>query len=172
MGILALGTHFIIELRDCEDSLLLNDTEEARKVLIEAAQKSGATVLFPGVYFHQFSPHGITGIVPLAESHLTIHTWPEYCYAAVDIFVCGGKVKPNLAARYIIDKFGSRDPKINEIERGLNLGPHKPEQGGGDLPGCEVVSGTKGPPPFIERWAKFPVLAGAGQNAGFFMGSR
>jgi S-adenosylmethionine decarboxylase len=62
---------------------------------------------------------GSAGVVVIAESHLTIHTWPEYGYAAVDIFTCGDLLKPNVAAAYLIDKFQSKHPSIFEMKRGL-----------------------------------------------------
>ncbi|HXC62081.1 MAG TPA: adenosylmethionine decarboxylase, partial [Nitrospiria bacterium] len=69
--------------------------------------------------FHRFSPFGISGVVVIAESHLTIHTWPEYGYAAVDIFTCGDLLQPNIAAAYLIEKFQSKNPSIFEMKRGL-----------------------------------------------------
>ena len=82
----ALGRHVLLELRTCNPELL-DDLEFLKKVLLEAAVKTGATVI--GEIFHQFSPQGVTGVVAIAESHLCIHTWPEFGYAGVDIFTCG-----------------------------------------------------------------------------------
>lgn len=79
-----LGTHAIVELFGCEH---LNDLSLVRDTLTEAARLCGATVLH--TKFHQFSPQGLTGYILLAESHISIHTWPEYGYAAVDLFTCG-----------------------------------------------------------------------------------
>jgi len=129
----ALGTHLLVELRECNSSLL-NDVKKAKEMMIAAAKEAGATVL--GAHFHEFSPHGVTGVVVIAESHLSIHTWPEYGYAAVDVFTCGDTLQPSVAAAYLAKKFESKNPTLIEVKRGtLTLGnehlPHKPEQGGG-----------------------------------------
>ena len=95
----ALGKHLLLELKDC-DKEVLNDVSFLRDVLPEAASEAGATVL--GESFHQFNPHGVSGVVIIAESHLFIHTWPELGYAAVDIFTCGDTVQPEKAAQRVI----------------------------------------------------------------------
>ena len=128
----ALGTHLLVELRDC-DSTLLNDLKKAKGAMVAAAKLAGATVL--GAHFHQFSPHGLTGVVVLAESHISIHTWPEYGYAMVDVLTCGETMQPSVAAAYLADKFGSRNPTVIEMKRGTLSWdnqplPHKPEKGG------------------------------------------
>lgn len=94
-----------------------------------AAREAKATIIESR--FHQFNPFGISGVVVIAESHLTIHTWPEYGYAAVDIFTCGETLQPSVAADYIAKKLQSKDPSFMEVKRGcLSLGntklPHKP----------------------------------------------
>jgi len=82
----ALGRHILLELYDCpEDKLRRPAHSEA--TLLAAAQAMGATVIESR--FHAFSPHGVSGVVIIAESHLTVHTWPEHGYAAVDVFSCG-----------------------------------------------------------------------------------
>jgi S-adenosylmethionine decarboxylase len=72
----------------------------------------------------------VSGVVVIAESHLSIHTWPEYRYAAVDIFTCGDVIRPEFAADYIASRFRCKNPSIVEIKRGLIPGatgrvPHK-----------------------------------------------
>ena len=76
----------------------------------------GVTVLSD--HFHQFSPQGVTGIISIAESHISIHTWPEFGYAAVDIFTCGTSFEPRQAADYIAGELRSNDPEVTEVERG------------------------------------------------------
>ena len=71
----ALGTHLLLELKSCNPELL-DDLPYLRKALMEAAEETGATII--GDSFHQFSPQGVTGVVAIAESHLCIHTWPEF----------------------------------------------------------------------------------------------
>lgn len=58
-------------------------------------------------------------MVVIAESHLSIHTWPEYSYAAVDIFTCGDIIKPEVAAQFLINRFESKNPSIVELKRGI-----------------------------------------------------
>jgi S-adenosylmethionine decarboxylase len=90
----ALGTHLLIELRDCNPEIL-KSLEKVRKILVSAAKEAKATIINNS--FHEFNPFGISGVVVIAESHLTIHTWPEYGYAAVDIFTCGEIIQPNVS---------------------------------------------------------------------------
>ena len=127
----ALGKHLLVELRDC-NTQLLDDVEKTRTFMVGAAKKANATVI--GAHFHQFSPHGISGVVVIAESHLSIHTWPEYGYAAVDVFTCGETLQPSVAAGYLVKKFQSKNPSLIEVRRGtLSLDdkpfPHKPVEG-------------------------------------------
>ena len=82
----ALGTHLLVELRDCNPKIL-KDLKKVKNALVSAAKEAKATIV--DISFHEFSPFGISGMVIIAESHLSIHTWPEYSYAAVDIFTCG-----------------------------------------------------------------------------------
>ncbi len=112
----ALGRQLLIELQDC-DKEVLNDPGFLRDAIISAAIDCGATVL--GESFHHFSPQGVSGMVVIAESHLSIHTWPEYGYAAVDIFTCGTSVEPEKAAEVLIEKLGARNHSLMEIQRGL-----------------------------------------------------
>jgi len=112
----ALGKHLLLELKDC-DKEVLNDLDFLRGALLTAASKCGATVL--GESFHQFSPQGVSGVVVIAESHLFIHTWPEYAYAAVDIFTCGNSVQPEKAAELLIEKLGANNHSIIEVQRGI-----------------------------------------------------
>ena len=112
----ALGRHLLIELQDC-DKEVLDDLSFLRDTMLEAAVDCGATVL--GESFHHFSPQGVSGVVVIAESHLSIHTWPEYGYAAVDVFTCGTSVEPRKAAEVLIEKLGAKHHSLMEIQRGL-----------------------------------------------------
>jgi S-adenosylmethionine decarboxylase len=80
-----LGIHSLFDLYGC-DPALLADQEVVRAALLEAVRQSGGTIITD--VFHQFSPHGVSGVVVIAESHLAIHTWPERGFAAVDLFTC------------------------------------------------------------------------------------
>jgi len=112
----ALGKHILLELKDC-DREVLNDLNLLKGILPAAASEAGATVL--GESFHQFEPHGVSGVVIIAESHLFIHTWPECGYAAVDIFTCGDSVQPEKAVQILISKLGAKNHSILEIQRGI-----------------------------------------------------
>jgi S-adenosylmethionine decarboxylase len=106
----------LLELKDCNKEVL-NDLTLLRDSLISAAEEAGATVV--GESFHKFAPQGVSGVVLIAESHLFLHTWPEYGYAAVDIFTCGDSVKPELAAELIIKTLGAKNPTLVELRRGI-----------------------------------------------------
>jgi len=112
----ALGKHLLLELKDCNKEVL-NDVGFLRNSLMAAASEAGATVL--GESFHHFNPQGVSGVVIIAESHLLIHTWPEYGYAAADIFTCGDSVQPEKAAQILIGKLGTKNHSIVEIQRGI-----------------------------------------------------
>ena len=112
----ALGKHLLLELKDC-DKEVLNDISFIRSTLLAAANECGATIL--GESFHQFSPQGVSGIVIIAESHLFIHTWPEYGYAAADIFTCGNSVHPERAVEVLMRKLGSKTYSMVEMRRGI-----------------------------------------------------
>ena len=107
----------MLELKGCNPQLL-DDLTYIKDVMVSAADGVGAQIL--GESFHQFYPQGVTGIVAIAESHLCIHTWPEYGYAAADIFTCGNAIKPQEAAQFIIDQLESSEPSIVELKRGLS----------------------------------------------------
>ena len=91
----ALGKHLLLEMKDCDKNILA-DLATVRNALVSAAQEAKATIV--EIAFHEFSPFGVSGMVVIAESHLSIHTWPEYGYAAVDVFTCGDLIKPEVAA--------------------------------------------------------------------------
>ncbi len=123
-----LGRHILAEFNEC-DHALLNDLDSIRRILMEAARYSGATVV--NSVFHEYNPHGLSGVVVIAESHLSIHTWPEYGYAAVDFFTCGETVDPWKACRFMQEKLGCTDLHTTEIGRGIpsdqeEIIPHKP----------------------------------------------
>ena len=112
----ALGTHLLIDLRACSVESI-RDLEYVKDSLVQAAKEASATIV--DVSFHEFNPFGISGMVVIAESHLSIHTWPEYGYAAVDIFTCGDLIKPEIAASYLIERFKSQNPSVVEMKRGI-----------------------------------------------------
>ncbi|MGW8272790.1 MAG: adenosylmethionine decarboxylase [Thermodesulfovibrionales bacterium] len=112
----ALGTHLLVELKDCNPATLMS-LQKVTDAMVTAAREAKATIV--DVSFHEFNPFGISGMVVIAESHLSIHTWPEYSYAAVDIFTCGDLIEPEKAAQYLIDRFECKNPSIVEMKRGV-----------------------------------------------------
>jgi S-adenosylmethionine decarboxylase proenzyme len=112
----ALGRHLLLELKICNEGVL-DDLNFLKDCLNEAAIQSGATVV--GESFYHFSPYGVSGVVNIAESHIAIHTWPEYGYAAVDDFTCGNDVDPEKAARVITDKLEAQSHSLIELRRGI-----------------------------------------------------
>jgi S-adenosylmethionine decarboxylase len=107
------GTHLLVECRGCTPAVL-NDPAVLESALRAAAVAIGARVL--SAAFHAFSPHGVTGVLLLAESHLSIHTWPEHGYAAVDLFTCGGD--PRGALPVLRAALGG-ELSFQTVERGL-----------------------------------------------------
>jgi len=112
----ALGRHLLLELKICNEEVL-DDLNFLRDCLNEAAIQSGATVV--GESFYHFSPCGVSGVVNIAESHIAIHTWPEYRYAAVDVFTCGDDVDPEKAARWITERLEAQNHSLIELRRGI-----------------------------------------------------
>ena len=112
----ALGKHVLIELNDCNKEFL-NDIEYLRITLAEVARQIGATVIKDT--FYQFTPQGVSGVVLIAESHISIHTWPEYNYAAVDVFTCGNVIEPRNAVKLLAEKLEAAATTFIEIKRGI-----------------------------------------------------
>jgi len=112
----ALGRHLLIDLYDC-DERLLDDREYIETQLHAAAEAAGARVL--GAVFHRFSPHGVTGVLVVQESHLAVHTWPERRYAAIDLFTCGSDIDPWLAYKSLKRAFGAGRDNAVGVGRGL-----------------------------------------------------
>jgi len=111
-----LGTHFLLELAGCPYHKL-NDPGFVENALLGAAKEAKATIVTST--FHTFNPYGVSGVVVIAESHLTIHTWPEIGYAALDVFTCGGEALPAKAVDYCIRAFEATNHSFIEIKRGI-----------------------------------------------------
>jgi S-adenosylmethionine decarboxylase len=117
----------LIGLYDCDHERLM-DAEQIKGGMLQAAELMGAEVV--GHSFHTFKPWGVSGTVTIAESHLAVHTWPEYNFAAVTFETCGSSMDHPKAYRYLIDFFNSKRPKVTHQKRGfMDLGdrenPHK-----------------------------------------------
>lgn len=124
----SLGKHLIIELKECNSKKLMV-AKMVKKLMLKAARVSGVTIIESR--FHNFSPFGVSGIITFAKSYLSIHTWPEHRYAAVDIFFTNGDIiNPRLAADYLAKSLGAK-MEIKELDRGIfpvakgKILPHK-----------------------------------------------
>ena len=106
--------HLLLELYRC-DRQKLNDESFLRCILNRAAKLANATVL--NLISNRFEPQGVTAIALLAESHISIHTWPESNYSAVDIFTCGRNMLPELASQYLIKALKAEEHTLRIIER-------------------------------------------------------
>jgi len=137
----ALGHQLMVEFYDC-DKDILDNLEAIEGAMLDAALVSGATVVEK--VFHRFSPWGVSGVVVIAESHLAIHTWPEYGYAAVDLFTCGDTVDPLKGFDLLEERLGSQNMSVVEMKRGILSqanGVHKPMMETAEeiaLPSCSL----------------------------------
>ncbi len=112
----ALGTHILIDFFDC-DVEFLNHRKTIEDCLSEAAIICGATIVEKVI--HQFNPHGISGVIVIAESHIAIHTWPENQFVAIDIFTCGDCLNAERAIDFLKKSLCASDIKVQNINRGL-----------------------------------------------------
>ena len=113
-----LGRHVIAELLDCERSALDN-IELVERALLEAAKATKSTII--SHYVYRFKPQGVSGYVLVAESHLSIHTWPEYGYAAVDVFTCGEHTDPWAGLEVLKNHLKARRVSVISMERGVGV---------------------------------------------------
>jgi len=131
----ALGRQLTIEYYECGANLLL-DKDRVETSLLKAAKESGATIISSS--FHEFKPQGISGVVVIAESHFTVHAWPEYDYAAVDIFTCGDNIDLEIAINSMKDSFGSENVVISSDQnRGIIAKPFEQKKVG------EIIKNSK-----------------------------
>ncbi len=111
-----LGRHILVEYYNC-DKEVLKDHKKIEEYMKTAAIEAKATIVQS--VFHLFNPWGVSGAVIISESHLTIHTWPEYGYAAVDLFTCGDSVNPWDAFDHLSEVLGAEKTETTEVPRGL-----------------------------------------------------
>jgi S-adenosylmethionine decarboxylase proenzyme len=112
----ALGRQIVVEYYDCNPDIL-NDVSHIQRAMHASAVACGARVVQE--VFHLFKPHGVSGVVVIAESHLAIHTWPEYGYAAVDLFTCGEEINPEIAFEHLRDALEAGASSVMELKRGI-----------------------------------------------------
>jgi len=114
-----IGHHYIVEASGC-DPKIIGSVEKVQQILVRAAEIAGAHVW--SISFNKFPPMGVSGVVVISESHISTHTWPEMGYAALDIYTCGAKVRPDKAVVYAVGAFGAETSHITEITRGIDEG--------------------------------------------------
>ncbi|MGL5083001.1 MAG: adenosylmethionine decarboxylase [Microcoleaceae cyanobacterium] len=112
-----LGTHLVMDAWQCPSDLL-NSPEHIRRAILDAINAGEATLI--DFCIHQFSPHGVTATATLAESHIAIHTWPEFGYFAADAFFCG-KGNPRRAIELLAQSLQAQATQIQEFRRGFEL---------------------------------------------------
>jgi S-adenosylmethionine decarboxylase len=116
MAFSTYGRHVTMDLRDVSFDKL-NDAEYLRGAMVEAATRCGATIV--GENFIKFQPQGVTGVLVLSESHLSIHTYPEEGFAAIDCYTCGTTVDPEVATDYLCEVLGGRIAGYRALQRGV-----------------------------------------------------
>ena len=115
-GVRCAGIHLLVDLIGASR---LNDIDHIDGVLRQCVDACGATLLH--IHLHHFTPNqGVSGVAVLAESHISIHTWPEHNYAALDVFMCGD-TEPNNAVDILREAFDASDVKVTEMRRGEGL---------------------------------------------------
>jgi S-adenosylmethionine decarboxylase len=114
-----VGHHYIVEGSGCNPDVI-SRVEQVEQVLVRAAEV--ADVQIWSISFHRFRPMGVSGVVVISESHLSVHTWPEVGYVALDIFTCGDRAKPEAAVQHALKEFGATNMHITEVTRGLEEG--------------------------------------------------
>jgi S-adenosylmethionine decarboxylase len=112
-----MGIHLIIEFIGVE-AKKISKVNTVRKILDRVVSKSGLKCISSS--FHQFKPHGVSSVYLLRESHLAIHTWPEYGYVALDIFTCGSDENALKAFELLVDEFGPRKVEKRIIRRNIH----------------------------------------------------
>lgn len=111
-----IGFHYIVEATGCNPKII-GDPDKLRELLLSAAKAGGMEVKTS--YFYRFTPTGVSGVVIVAESHISLHTWPENQYAALDVYVCGIKPNPEETINVILHALGASHAHITEIQRGI-----------------------------------------------------
>ena len=114
-----IGRHCILELYQC-DHAKLNDEAFIRTTITSSAKVAGATLI--NLVTHSFKPQGVTGLALLAESNISIHTWPEIGYAAIDVFTCGDHTMPEKACKLLFKDLLAKNFSFKNIEREIPSG--------------------------------------------------
>jgi S-adenosylmethionine decarboxylase len=114
-----VGHHYIVEGSGCNPDVI-SRVDHVDHIIKK--KKEVANVQVWAISFHRFSPTGVSGVVVISESHLSVHTWPELGYVALDIFTCGDQAKPEAAVQHALKALGATSMHITEVTRGLDEG--------------------------------------------------
>lgn len=125
-----IGRHFLADYYGCSFDEL-NDATRLREVLLEAVHRSGATILSDR--FEIFQPHGVTGVIIVAESHVALHTWPERGFMAVDYFTCSARLDPHVAFEILSRALRPTRLETRQVVRGAGI-----EEAAGEHPGASI----------------------------------
>ena len=115
----SIGHHYIVEASGC-DPKIISSVEKVQQILVKAAEVAGTKVW--SISVNRFPPKGVSGVIVISESHISIHTWPEYGYGALDFYTCGDDTDPEKAVLYAVEAFGATTSHITEITRGIEEG--------------------------------------------------
>ena len=115
-----LGLHFLLDVAEAPFETL-DDPDLLENALHAAVREMGANVL--GSHIHRLTPQGVSGVVVISESHLTIHTWPERGEAAIDLFTCGDPARARAAVTALARRLGGKRTRVTEMARGLTSPP-------------------------------------------------
>lgn len=119
----SIGSHWILEMYECPPEVI-DDLELVREALRQAARAARSTLLYEVA--HAFEPQGVTALGLLAESHLSVHTWPELGYAAADVFTCGEQATPQAACEHLAAALRAGRFELRHIPRGLDVPAERP----------------------------------------------
>lgn len=132
----SIGSHCILELHDCP-AAVLDDIDAIRNAIREAARRANSTLLQEVA--HRFEPQGVTALGLLAESHISIHTWPELGYAAADVFTCGEEAEPERACKYLAEAMEAERFELRRLPRGIEAPLPAPRRDPIDVSAPEVA---------------------------------
>lgn len=110
-----LGNHYILDFYNC-DVAFLNQLTEVEAVMTTAVKEANLTIVHS--HFHQFAPQGVSGTIIIAESHFSVHTWPEYGFASLDLFSCQEIERIDELIDYLVLQFGAQSQQTKVILRG------------------------------------------------------
>lgn len=115
----SIGHHYIVEASGC-DPKIISSVEKIQQILVKAAEIAGTQVW--SISVNRFPPKGVSGVIVISESHISVHTWPEYGYGALDFYTCGESTDPEKAVFFAVEAFGASTSHITEITRGIEEG--------------------------------------------------